>query len=253
MQWSAADTGLLVGAIAVSVALVAGVMFLNRRARPRAVGSGAPPEMSVDPMIALADLPILVLDLETTGLDVRRDRVVSVGALPGQGAQIHQDEVLDFFVHPERPIPPRSTAIHGITDAMVAGALAFVGAFPKLSAMLTGRVVVGHNIGFDLAILRGECKRVGLDWADPVALDIVRLAAALDPRERDLTLDGMAARWGISVSGRHTALGDARMAAEMWKCLLPRLDDAGVVTLGDALRFERRARAVIANQKRAGW
>jgi len=208
---------------------------------------------SIDRTTKLAELPVLVVDLETTGLDVRTDRVVSIGAVSALGARLYRDDILDILVNPDRPVPPRSTAIHGITDTMVADAPMFTEAFGHLDAMLTDRVIVGHNIGFDLAILRGENRRLGLRWAQPAALDLVRLAAALDPRERDLTLEGMAERWGISVSGRHTALGDALMTAEMWAHALPRLIEVGVVTLGDALAFECRARAVIANQKRAGW
>ena len=208
---------------------------------------------AVDRKISLAALPALVVDLETTGLDVRMDRVVSIGAVPASGMQIEQEDALDLLVNPDRPVPPRSTAIHGITNEMVAGAPRFSEVFEKLDAMLSDRVVIGHNIGFDLAILRNECKRLGLDWRSPTALDLVRLAAALDPRERDLTLEGMAERWSIPVTGRHTALGDALMTAEMWAFIVPLLHDAGVITLGDALIFERRARAVIANQKRAGW
>lgn len=207
----------------------------------------------IDRAINLAELPVLVVDLETTGLDVRTDRVVSIGAISAFGTRLHRDETLDILVNPDRPIPARSTTIHGITDAMVVDAPLFTEAFKNLDAMLTDRVMVGHNIGFDSAILRGECTRLGLQWARPVTLDLVRLASALNPRERNLTLEGMAERWGIRVSGRHTALGDALMTADMWAYVVPLLNEVGVITLGDALVFERRARAVIANQKQAGW
>ncbi len=253
MSWTGDDMDLLIGALALCLILIVGTLLVFRIRfgpdRARAASLTGP----FDPATRLSDIPVLVADLETTGLDVRRDRVVSVGAIPGHGANVNQDQALDVLVNPERRIPPRSTAIHHITDEMVKDADTFEQLFPKLNAMLTDHVVVGHNIGFDLAILRGECKRVGLDWSRPVALDVVRLAAALDPRERDLSLEGMARRWGVAVAGRHTALGDALMAAEMWARMIPRLSEAGVETLGEALIFERRARAVIANQKHAGW
>lgn len=250
MLWSDGDTGLLVSAVGVSAVLALGALLALRwrHARDDAFATASP-----HPTTRLEDLPILVVDLETTGLDVRRDRVVSMGAVSGRGADLEKTGSFDLLVHPERPIPPISTAIHGITDDMAAEAQPFIDAFPKLDALLTDRVIVGHNIGFDLAILRSECKRVGLTWSRPIALDLVRLAAALDPRERDLSLEGMAQRSGVTVSGRHTALGDAQMAAEMWVHILPRLAGAGIATLGDAMIFERRARAVIANQKQAGW
>jgi DNA polymerase-3 subunit epsilon len=250
MAWSVMGSGRRLGE---AVALVAAALFYWRKRGFQGGIGGASGPASTDLARPLTDLPVLVVDLETTGLDVRRDRVVSIGAVPGFGARLDRHGTLDMLVNPDQPVPARSTAIHGITNAMVADAPLFAEAFGKLDAMLTGRVMVGHNIGFDRAVLQSECKRLGVTWSEPPVLDLVRLAAALDPRERDLTLEAMADRWGITVSGRHTALGDALMAAEMWAYVLPRLIDIGVVTLGDALAFERRARAVIANQRRAGW
>lgn len=231
-----------------------GVAMLYARRRTRRADSRLMSQAgTVDPATDLADLPVLVVDLETTGLDVRSDRVVSIGAIPGHGARLDPDRSLDVLVNPARPIPKLSTSIHGITDAMVADAPTFAEAFGTFDSMLRNRVMIGHNAGFDVSILRRDCERAGLAWPYPPVLDIVRLAAALEPRERDVTLEAMAGRWGIAVSGRHTALGDASMAGAMWRYLLPRLAEAGVTTLGDALTFERRARWVIAHQKRAGW
>jgi len=255
MPWGTAVFNVLAGVAAISAILMGAALYVRKsRNRPfYAVARDTSADVANDTTKLLTDLPILVVDLETTGLDVRRDRVVSVGAIAAQGGSLHRNDVLDILVNPDQPIPARSTAIHGITDDMVAVAPLFTEAFGNLDAMLIDRVVVGHNIGFDLAILRGECTRLGLQWLRPVSLDLVRIAAALDPRERDLTLEGMAGRWGVPVSGRHTALGDAMMTAEMWTYVLPLLNTAGVITLGDALAFERRARTVIANQKQAGW
>ena len=253
MLWTGVGTDILIGVLSLSLILVVGTMLFLRLQLGQESVRKASLRASIVPETRLENLSVLVVDLETTGLDVRRDRIVSIGAVPALGTHIDHDNVLDLLVHPDCPVPPRSTAIHGITDAMVADAPFFIEVFEELDAMLSDRVVVGHNIGFDLAVLRSECKRLGLNWKRPAALDLVRLAAALDPRERDLTLEGMAARWSIAVTGRHTALGDALMTAEMWAHVVPLLHDAGVVTLGDALIFERRARAVIANQKRAGW
>jgi DNA polymerase-3 subunit epsilon len=213
----------------------------------------APAPVAAGGATPLEALPVLVLDLETTGLDVERDRVVSIGAVCAAGTTVFRADTLDVLVDPGRPIPARSTAIHGITDVMVAGAPRFAEAWPALAAMIRDRVVVGHNIAFDLAVLRAEAARADLAWDEPPALDLVRLAAALEPREGDLSLDGTAERWGVSVIGRHTALGDALVAAEMWARAVPRLGEQGVITLADAHAFEARARQVIARQRASGW
>lgn len=203
--------------------------------------------------LALEDLPVLSLDLETTGLDVARDRVLSVGAVRLHGTRLFRAASLDRLVDPGVPVPPASTAVHGITDAMVEGAPSFAETWPELEAMMSGVVVVGHNIGFDLAILRREVEAAGGRWPDPPSLDTLRLVAALDPSRADLNLEAIATDLGIGIEGRHTALGDALLAAELYARLVPLLHDRGVAGLGQARAFADGARRVRAAQRAAGW
>ena len=70
----------------------------------------------------LDELPVVSLDTETTGLDVRRDRLLSVGAVHLHGHRLYLGETFDRLVNPAQRIPPGSTAIHSITDAMIAEA-----------------------------------------------------------------------------------------------------------------------------------
>ena len=198
-------------------------------------------------------LPVAVLDLETTGLDTQIDRIVAIAAVAMRGGAPEALAPFEHLVDPGWPIPRAATAIHGIDGATVAGAPRFAGLRGALEAYCANRVVIGHNIGFDVAMLRAETRALGRDWMPPPTLDLVRLAAALEPRERDMTLEGTAARWGVAVRGRHTALGDARAAAGLWTAAVARLAAAGVRTFAEARRHERRARAVIAEQRRLGW
>src|SRR5262245_42210345 len=105
---------------------------------------------------ALTALPAVSLDLETTGLDVRSARIVQMGAVTILGPRILAEPRLDRLVHPGMPIPAVSTRIHHIDDAAVSGAPPFAELVPGLRQLLDGRVVVGHNIAFDLAVLRHE-------------------------------------------------------------------------------------------------
>ena len=212
-----------------------------------------PPAGAVSEATPLEDLPALVLDTETTGLDVAADRIVSVGAVRLHGGRIYRSTSFDRLVDPGMPIPPRSTAVHGITDAMVAGAAGFPAVFRELEPLLSGTVMVGHHIAFDLAMLSRECALAGMDWAEPASLDTLLLAAALEPGREKLSLDALAESLGVSVHGRHTALGDSLVTAEVYGCLLHRLHDRGVTTLGEAAAFSRRARAILRQQEEAGW
>ncbi len=203
--------------------------------------------------MSLRDLPILALDTETTGLDVSGDSVVAIGAVCMVGPDIFRADVIDLLVKPPRPIPARSTRIHGIIDGMVANASPFVDHWPAVSALMVDRVVLGHNIGFDVAILSQEAQRAGLAWSAPPSLDLLHLIAALEPRTFPPSLDGLANQLGVAVTGRHTALGDALVAAEIWRRLIPRLADHDVTTFGAAKAFAARAKVIIRQQKASGW
>ncbi len=205
------------------------------------------------PDTPLDELPAVSLDTETTGLDVRRARLLAVGAVHLHGARLYAAETFDRLVNPAGPIPPGSTAIHGITDAMVAEAPAYATAAADLARFCGERVWIGHNIGFDAAILRREAKLAGLPWREPVTLDTLRLYAALHPRAADVELDAAAAELGVDVIGRHTALGDALVTAELYRRMLPLLAEAGIKTLGQALEFAERPRMIRRLQRALGW
>lgn len=201
----------------------------------------------------LDDLPILVFDSETTGLDVAIARIVSLGAVHCHGHRFYPRINLDSLVNPGIPIPRQSAAIHGITDNMVAGAPDFAGGWPPLAEMIGGAVVVGHSIGFDLAILKAECDRRELPWKTPPALDTALLYSALYPKEKDIGLESLAARFGVEIEGRHTALGDALVTAEIWIALMAQLIDRGIATYGAAREFSMGARVLLSQQRQAGW
>lgn len=201
----------------------------------------------------LAHLPVVVLDTETTGLDAARDAIISIGAVRCHGQRIYRAAMLDVLVNPGRRIPARATAIHGIDDAMVAGKPELAACLPELAAIMDGAVVVGHQIGFDLALLRHGFARLGLAWTPPPRLDILLLSAALAADESGHEIDDQAARMGVNISGRHTALGDALVTAELWVRLIPQLERAGVLTLGQARVFSRQAKGPLGRQKEMGW
>lgn len=201
----------------------------------------------------LSELPALVLDTETTGLDVARDAIVSIGAVRCHGPHVFRSTVLDLLVDPGCRIPSRSTAIHGIDDAMVAGKPKIAAVLPSILAMMDKTVVVGHNIGFDMALLRRAVEAAGVPWSAPPRLDILLLAGALDPEETALEINDQAARLGVNISGRHTALGDSLVTAELWVRLLPQLERRGLRTLGEARAFARTAGRAVARQQEMGW
>lgn len=190
----------------------------------------------------LAELPALVLDTETTGLDPARDRIVSLGAVRLRGAQLLRGQVLDLLINPGRQIPAVSTAVHGISDLMVLAAPAYAEVAPKIMAALQGIAMIGHHTVFDLAVLRQASASAGIDWQDPPWLDTALLYSALFPEARVFDLDAVAAELGVAIHGRHTALGDALATAALYLKLLPYLEEQGITTLGRAMAFQMTGR-----------
>jgi DNA polymerase III epsilon subunit-like protein len=189
------------------------------------------------PLDALLDEGFIALDLETTGLDPRRDAVVSVAAIPFVGGRPAEGFVT--LVDPGRPIPPGSTEVHGITDAMVRGAPGIGEVVDRLDVLLGFHALVGHGLGFDLAVLDRERARRGLGPLDNPALDTRSLVARVRPEWGALELEVAAARLDVPVVGRHSADGDARIAGLLLLALLPPLRANGVRTLHDLLKFQR--------------
>ncbi|WP_282606467.1 3'-5' exonuclease [Pelagibius sp. Alg239-R121] len=212
-----------------------------------------PPSPPAGDATLLDALPALVLDCETTGLDVQLDRIVSIGAVRLYGGRTYPGISFDRLVNPGIAIPSVSQAIHGISDDMVCGLPGFAEVYGELQPLLTNCVVIGHNVSFDLAMLRREFELAGLTWEQPLFLDSLLLASTLDPVSTSLELEALAAEYGVDVHGRHTALGDSLVTAEIYCRMLPRLADRGIRTLGEAIAFSSNATQLIAKQKAAGW
>jgi len=163
------------------------------------------------------DLPLVILDVETTGANPVYDRVTEVGLIEVE----HGRSVAEWstLVNPETRIPPAIQSLTGITDEMVALAPAFADIAPHLLARLEGKLLVAHNARFDYGFLRNEFRRAGLRYSSRV-LCTVKLSRRLFPRESRHNLDALMARHGLACESRHRALGDARavwLLVEGWR------------------------------------
>lgn len=207
----------------------------------------------VSPLTPLIALNTVVLDTETTGLDVRSDRVVQIGAVRLYGREIQDEAVFNIIVDPQMPIPEVARRIHGLSDADVSGKPGIAEVLPQLAAFIGDAVVVGHSIHFDLAILRHEAERHGIKWTEPKVLDVALMVAGLDRALIDTSLDSLALSLGIAIEGRHTALGDAMATARVYVGLQNRLLASGIRTLAEAENLCRKPQNLIARQEEAGW
>jgi DNA polymerase-3 subunit epsilon len=182
----------------------------------------------------LADLAYTVFDTETTGLDpAQGDEIIAVGAVRIVNGRLLQGETFETLVDPRRGLSEASIAVHGITPDMLTGQPAIEQVLPRFRRFAEETVLVGHNAAFDMRFLQLKEAQTGVRFDQPV-LDTLLLSAAVHPENRSHSLEEIAARLGVGVVGRHTALGDALVTAEVFLRLLPLLAERGIRTLAEA-------------------
>ena len=207
--------------------------------------SGAAPLLSLD---------AVVIDTETTGLDPRKARVIELAAVRLSAGKLDAGGSFRQLLRPGGDsIPADTTRIHGIDDAMVAQSPLFADVWPGFSSFLGQAVVIGHTVGFDLAVLKRECELAGLPWMRPRTLDTRLLAQIAAPELAGYTLEKLAAWLGVEVADRHSALGDSVTTARVFLALLPKLRDHSIRTIAEAERACLALTSVLDGQAQSGW
>ena len=181
------------------------------------------------------DTVYCVLDLETTGLAFRTEKITEVGIM-----KIQNGEVLDefsCFVNPEKPIPPEVVEVTNITDDMVKDAETIDKVMPKIIEFVGDSVLVAHNADFDIGFLKYNAQQLGLKL-DNTYLDTLRLAKDLFPDYKKYKLGKIAENLGIKVEVAHRALDDVDTTVKVFNVMLDMLKKKGVKTVDDIDKVE---------------
>lgn len=200
---------------------------------------GQSPELDDRP---LTELSYTVFDTETTGLAPSEgDEIISIGAVRIVNGRLLEQEFFDRLVRPRTAVRRESQAVHGITPAMLAGQPFIEQVLPAFERFAEDTVLVAHNAAFDMRLLQLAQARTGVAFVQPV-LDTLLLSALVHPAHTDADhrLEQIAARLGVQVIGRHTALGDAIVTGEVFLKLVPLLAEQGIRTLKQAREASQR-------------
>jgi len=189
-----------------------------------------------------------VIDSELTGLDPRRDSIVSLGGLRiAEGRIVLADRFYEEVL-PSSALTAESIVLHGITPDEVRGRPGIGAVLEQFTAFCSTDILIGHFVEIDLEFLRAACAKAGLPPIANPALDTWPLYDWLSsrapddggpgfPRLQDPRLPAVAQALGVPCRDEHNALGDALITAQVFQRLLRRLDRWGVTTAGELLRI----------------
>lgn len=181
------------------------------------------------------------LDLETTGLDPKRDAIVSFGVVPVDGGRVRLDRSDYREVRPEAEAASPAVAIHGLRPVDLAEAPTFEYVSDHLRSALWRRVVVAWSSWVEAAFLSGSLGGRAASWERHI-VDVRRLVVLLDALEgrgRDAgsgaSLGQTADRFGVPLERSHHALWDAFITAQLFVVVASRMEERGVGRLGQLL------------------
>lgn len=153
----------------------------------------------------------VALDVETTGLDPLAGRIVEIALVQfgfdTEGA-LREKTRFASLTNPGQPIPLQASRIHGITDADVANAPLFAELVERIELMCEGRVVVGHNVLFDIGFIENEFFHAGNSSKIVEVADTFGLAKLAFPSMLSYNLGKLAFALGLESDAQHRALGD---------------------------------------------
>lgn len=180
------------------------------------------------------ELPIAVIDVETTGLDPKADRIIEIAIIHMMGGAVV--ERWSTLVNPEQDVPEEVVKLTGIEPSALVGAPRFAEVAAEVAARLGDRVFVAYNLAFDRAFVTQELERCGLSLSNRFFVDPLVFVRELHKSEGSKRLTAVAERLGIPLASAHRAADDAECAGLVLYALLERLPER----LGDLVLLQQQ-------------
>jgi DNA polymerase-3 subunit epsilon len=189
----------------------------------------------LDPSRPANSYRYVVVDVETTGVDLRRDRMLSIAAVRIFEGKILLGQIFNKMVNPGQEIPRSSIKVHGIFPGRVAEAGTDEEVLSEFLDFLGDDILVAHCAGFDMNFLNKMMKRKCGFGLQNLVLDTEKLYHEIIVLPRQVpsrsarfqcsySLDSIADHFGIEIQDRHTAMGDALATAMIFQRMLARLN-----------------------------
>jgi len=196
-----------------------------------------------EPDLIWAEGAVAVIDFETTGLDPTVDRVLEMGVVCFDEGVLTASQ--NWLINPTIPVPEEASAVHGITDEMLADQPRFEQVWDEIRTHLEGRLPVAYNAGFDKKFLIAELERMGeTTWGEELPPSMQADVEWIDPlvwvrelyQDQSAKLGAICEHLGIPLDDAHRAANDAEATGKVLLAMRDRMP----ATYGELIRVQVR-------------
>ncbi len=189
----------------------------------------------------LKDIRFVIFDTETTGLDTKNDRILSIGCVAVFNLKINVADQLEVYITQDH-FNTETVKIHGLLKGGSIEKKDEETAIIQFLDYVKNAVLVAHHAGFDVAMINNSLKRLGFPKLKNKVLDTGHLfqKTRLDTSKPHFGLDDLSKRFHIPLHDRHTASGDAYITALLFLKLVTKLQSHQDLKLNDLLKPVKR-------------
>ncbi len=190
----------------------------------------------------LVEYDFVVFDTELTGLNKRKDEIISIGAVKIINLHIELSSAFHKLIRPQKLDSTDSTLIHRITPEQLRNASPAIDVLPEFIEFCGNALLVGHFVGIDMAFLNKTCKKVLGGYIQNPSVDTMRLARGYiegkgvygygqTDQSVSYRLENLTREFNLPCFKPHDALEDAMQTAYLFLFLLKKLKKGGIQTL----------------------
>lgn len=200
----------------------------------------------IDRKTGFERMPFVALDAETTGLDINKDRLLSIGIVPLKNGALDVANRRTWLVQQTASPNNEAVKLHGIAPGESAKGIPEAQVLEELLPTISGKIIVGHHIGFDAQVIGNALQRhFGSKFHNRLIDTSMMAMRHLDAfhrtgyaNQRPPGLDEVCVHAGLPVLGRHTASGDAFTTGQLflWMCGRLRVRFGRQLVAGDLLK-----------------